>query len=100
MKRAALLPEASVPPLDGVIPAWPGKPVTIDGTAMFVRHTPPTSAGAEPALYVHGLGGSSLNWTDLSFLLADRLDGRAIDLPGSGTATRGAATASRRWRVA
>jgi pimeloyl-ACP methyl ester carboxylesterase len=84
MKRAALLPEAAVPPLDGVIPAWPGERVTVDGTAMFVRHTPPTSADAEPALYVHGLGGSSLNWTDLAFLLAGRLDGYAIDLPGFG----------------
>jgi pimeloyl-ACP methyl ester carboxylesterase len=35
-------------------------------------------------LYVHGLGGSSLNWTDLAYLLADRLDGQAIDLPGFG----------------
>ncbi|GES30449.1 alpha/beta hydrolase [Streptomyces angustmyceticus] len=38
----------------------------------------------EPALYVHGLGGSSQNWSDLMPLLADRLDGEAIDLPGFG----------------
>jgi pimeloyl-ACP methyl ester carboxylesterase len=84
MKRAALLPDAEVPPLDGVIPAWPGESLNLDGTATFVRHTPATSPGAEPALYVHGLGGSSLNWTDLAFLLSDRLDGHAIDLPGFG----------------
>ena len=33
---------------------------------------------------VHGLGGSSLNWTDLMALLADRLATRAVDLPGFG----------------
>lgn len=38
----------------------------------------------EPALYVHGLGGSSQNWSDLMALLADRLDGEAVDLPGFG----------------
>ncbi|WP_030981603.1 alpha/beta hydrolase [Streptomyces sp. NRRL S-1813] len=37
-----------------------------------------------PALYVHGLGGSSQNWSDLMPLLADRVDGEAIDLPGFG----------------
>jgi pimeloyl-ACP methyl ester carboxylesterase len=30
------------------------------------------------------LGGSSQNWTDLAYLLAGRLDGEAIDLPGFG----------------
>src|SRR3569623_1722493 len=39
---------------------------------------------AEPALYVHGLGGSSQNFTDLAGLLADRFDGQAVDLPGFG----------------
>ncbi|MFE1766265.1 alpha/beta fold hydrolase [Streptomyces angustmyceticus] len=38
----------------------------------------------EPALYVHGLGGSSQNWSDLMPLLADRVDGEAVDLPGFG----------------
>jgi pimeloyl-ACP methyl ester carboxylesterase len=33
---------------------------------------------------VHGLGGSTHNWTDLAGLLTDRLDGHAIDLPGFG----------------
>ena len=44
----------------------------------------PCAVDAEPALYVHGLGGSSLNWTDLAGLLSYRLDGQAIDLPGFG----------------
>jgi pimeloyl-ACP methyl ester carboxylesterase len=38
----------------------------------------------QPALMVHGLGGSALNWTDLMGLLADRLATRAPDLPGFG----------------
>ncbi|MFI5522793.1 alpha/beta fold hydrolase [Streptomyces platensis] len=43
-----------------------------------------TGRDREPALYVHGLGGSSQNWSDLMPLLADRVDGEAIDLPGFG----------------
>ncbi len=33
---------------------------------------------------MHGLGGSSKNWTDLAYLLAGRLDAEALDLPGFG----------------
>lgn len=40
--------------------------------------------GAAPAVFVHGLGGSSLNFTDLAFLLAGELDSWAVDLPGFG----------------
>ena len=59
--------------------------------------------GAEPALFVHGLGGSALNWTDLMGLLSEPptaklrahgyrrraagplpLAGEALDLPGFG----------------
>jgi pimeloyl-ACP methyl ester carboxylesterase len=49
-----------------------------------VRDTPARLADAEPAVLIHGLGGSSQNWTDLADLLADRLDAQAIDLPGFG----------------
>ncbi len=62
----------------GVAPPWPGE---LDGP-VFVRRTPPT--GGEPALFVHGLGGAATNWTDLMGLLAHRLDGEAVDLPGFG----------------
>src|SRR6185436_15471352 len=51
---------------------------------LHVRDTPATRPGAEPAVYVHGLGGSSQNFTDVAGLLADRLDGQAVDLPGFG----------------
>jgi pimeloyl-ACP methyl ester carboxylesterase len=87
MKRAALIPDGVLPALSGVdkvVPQWPGESVRVDGSVTFVRHIPPRTAGAEPALYIHGLGGSSLNWTDLGYLLADRLDAHAIDLPGFG----------------
>jgi pimeloyl-ACP methyl ester carboxylesterase len=52
-----------------------------------VRDTP-GQPGAEPALYVHGLGGSSTNWTDLAGLLSPWLDGQALDLPGFGGSGR------------
>jgi pimeloyl-ACP methyl ester carboxylesterase len=85
------------------IPLWPGEFVSLgtDGD-VFVRiaaPAPPGNDGAEPALCVHGFGGSSTNWTDLMHLLSgahvpDRpLAGvdlgplfscDAIDLPGFG----------------
>ncbi|MEU7314102.1 alpha/beta hydrolase [Streptomyces sp. NPDC007083] len=37
-----------------------------------------------PALYVHGLGGSSLNWSALMTELAPDVRGEALDLPGFG----------------
>ena len=33
---------------------------------------------------MHGLGGSSQNWSALMPLLADVVDGEALDLPGFG----------------
>jgi pimeloyl-ACP methyl ester carboxylesterase len=84
VKAARLAPAEGLLPLDGVIPPWPGTHERVDGTAVYVRRTPARSDAPEPALYVHGLGGSSLNWTDLAYLLAHRLDGQAIDLPGFG----------------
>lgn len=60
------------------------------GGEVFVRRTPWTGpldgsdGPRERALYVHGLGGASTNWTDLAALLAVRFDGWAVDLPGFG----------------
>jgi pimeloyl-ACP methyl ester carboxylesterase len=84
MKRAVLVPEFTVRPPEQLPRLHPGRTVELDGIVTFVRDTPPTAADTDPALYVHGLGGSSSNWTDLSAMLADRLDGQAIDLPGFG----------------
>jgi pimeloyl-ACP methyl ester carboxylesterase len=65
------------------IPHWPGDFVSLGDYQVFVRRAPAT-AGAEPALFVHGLAGSSRNWTDLMDLLRPGLDCHAIDLPGYG----------------
>ncbi|WP_411120518.1 alpha/beta fold hydrolase [Streptomyces sp. x-19] len=83
-----------------VPPAGPGAPGAADEAVEWTTlassprltlavRTPGVPAGAadrtrEPALYVHGLGGSSRNWSALMPLLADRLAGEAIDLPGFG----------------
>ncbi|WBB49009.1 alpha/beta hydrolase [Verrucosispora sp. WMMA2044] len=88
MKPATLWPERLLP-AHSVPPPWPGREVRLDGAVTYVRETPATAPNAEPALYVHGLGGSSQNWTDLAGLLADRLDGQAIDLPGFGRSEPG-----------
>ncbi|PZF94785.1 alpha/beta fold hydrolase [Micromonospora deserti] len=88
MKRATLWPDDALPE-HSCPPPWPGREVRLDGTVTYVRETPASGPGAEPALYVHGLGGSSQNWTDLAWLLADQLDGQAIDLPGFGRSEPG-----------
>jgi pimeloyl-ACP methyl ester carboxylesterase len=84
---------------------WPGHQVQTRGGSVFVRHTPWTGPDPTPpsgtddasaageratdppverALYVHGLGGAATNWTDMAGLLAVRVDGYALDLPGFG----------------
>ena len=62
---------------------WPARTVVVDGCGLRVRRTP-GPVGAPPALYVHGLGGDSTNFTDLACALAPWLDGEAVDLPGFG----------------
>jgi pimeloyl-ACP methyl ester carboxylesterase len=49
---------------------------------LFVRRW--ENLGAEPAVFVHGLGGDSQEWADDAQLLADRCDWYAPDLPGFG----------------
>lgn len=77
------------------IPAWPGDFVRLDNGDMFVRSAParsvPDGLDSEPAVMVHGLGGSSRNWTDLMDLLSRPgrpgeavLTCEAVDLPGYG----------------
>jgi pimeloyl-ACP methyl ester carboxylesterase len=75
------LSDAALPELDPVAPAWPGEQVTAGGVTLHVRRTP----GPSPtAVYVHGLGGSATNWTDLAGQLAGYAGGIAVDLPGFG----------------
>src|SRR5215217_4672797 len=88
--RPAVSSATPLPQLTALLPPWPGKEIPVRGGAVFIRSTPWTgpvdgSEGPrERALYVHGLGGASTNWTDLAALLAVRFDGWAIDLPGFG----------------
>ncbi|MEV6347681.1 alpha/beta hydrolase [Actinoplanes sp. NPDC051851] len=84
MKGALLADDSTLLPDGEVPPPWPARRVTVGGAMLHVRDTPALRPGAEPAVYVHGLGGSSQNFTDLAGLLADRLDGQAVDLPGFG----------------
>ncbi|MFF3685237.1 alpha/beta fold hydrolase [Streptomyces sp. NPDC002187] len=58
--------------------------VALPGLTLAVRSRRPARPGLPPALYVHGLGGSSQNWSALMLLLEDVVDGEAIDLPGFG----------------
>jgi pimeloyl-ACP methyl ester carboxylesterase len=88
----APLSKTPLPQVGLVLPPWPGAEVPVRGGEVFVRHTPWSgpvdgpgdSAPRERALYVHGLGGASTNWTDLAALLAVRFEGWALDLPGFG----------------
>ncbi len=65
------------------IPHWPGRLVSLGDHQVYVRRAPGPE-GAELALFVHGLEGSSRNWTDLIDLLRARLACDAVDLPGFG----------------
>jgi len=68
------------------VPHWPGELVDLGDHKVYVRSVPesPGEDGREPALCVHGLEGSSRNWTDLMDLLRPRLACEALDLPGFG----------------
>ena len=81
------------------IPHWPGRLLSLGDQQVYVRTAPADQGPAdqdpadqdpagpdrrEPALCVHGLEGSSRNWTDLMDLLRRRLACDALDLPGFG----------------
>jgi pimeloyl-ACP methyl ester carboxylesterase len=79
----ARLADVELSSLDDV-EMWDGHSVNVAGQEIFVRTTPATRDDAEPAVFVHGLGGASINWTDFAALLRDRLAIEALDLPGFG----------------
>ncbi|MCD9142546.1 alpha/beta fold hydrolase [Streptomyces albireticuli] len=58
--------------------------VTLPGVTLAVRHRRPRRPELPRALFVHGLGGSSQNWSALMDRLAGDVDGEALDLPGFG----------------
>ncbi|MCW2494552.1 alpha/beta hydrolase [Jatrophihabitans sp.] len=82
--RDARLSDTVLPGPETVTGIWPGRTVNVGGVDVHVRTTPTENKGAEPALLVHGLGGSAHNWTDFAGILRDQLAIEAIDLPGFG----------------
>lgn len=70
------------PATGGPRPPWPGEITEVGDYELFVRSAGEPSA--PPAVLVHGLGGSSTNWTDLMGLLSEQTCARALDLPGFG----------------
>lgn len=76
------LSSRALPSLDPVPPPWPAAFEEVGTARLHVRRTP--GPDGVPAVYVHGLGGSSTNWTDLAALLSPVAGGTAIDLPGFG----------------
>jgi pimeloyl-ACP methyl ester carboxylesterase len=77
-----LADSVTLPALDPHRAPYPGREATAGGVTLHVRETP--GPDGTPAVYVHGLGGSATNWTDLAALLATRAAGAAVDLPGFG----------------
>lgn len=86
-------PPSSPPPGPGVVPPAGGSRVSpgerlrgleLPGLTLALRRREPVRAGLPPALFVHGLGGSSQNWSVLMERLGGLVDGEAIDLPGFG----------------
>lgn len=62
-----------------------GSFVDVDDRRIFVRATPNVGTpGVRQAVFVHGLGGSARNWTDLMYLLEPAVSIIAPDLPGFG----------------
>ncbi|MFE6527043.1 alpha/beta fold hydrolase [Streptomyces sp. NPDC057794] len=81
------VPPANVLPKVGTVRVAEGerlRSVELPGVTLTVRSRPPAREGLPPALYVHGLGGSSQNWSALMPLLEDVVDPEAVDLPGFG----------------
>ncbi|GAA2228028.1 alpha/beta hydrolase [Streptomyces nogalater] len=81
------MPAASVLPRVAPVRVGEGerlRSVGLPGVTLTVRSRQPAREGLPPALYVHGLGGSSQNWSPLMAELADVVDSEAVDLPGFG----------------
>ncbi|MGW4756584.1 alpha/beta fold hydrolase [Streptomyces chartreusis] len=80
-------PAASVLPKVATVRVAEGerlRSVGLPGITLTVRSRPPAREGLAPALYVHGLGGSSQNWSALMQQLEGEVDCEAVDLPGFG----------------
>ncbi|MEW2287236.1 alpha/beta hydrolase [Streptomyces sp. NPDC047841] len=81
------VPAASVLPRVAPVRVGEGerlRSVGLPGVTLTVRSRPPAREDLPPALYVHGLGGSSQNWSSFMAELDGVVDGEALDLPGFG----------------
>ncbi|MFI2201518.1 alpha/beta fold hydrolase [Streptomyces sp. NPDC020192] len=81
------VPAASVLPKVAPVRVGEGerlRSVGLPGVTLSIRSRRPAREGLPPALYVHGLGGSSQNWSDLMAELDGVVDSEALDLPGFG----------------
>lgn len=76
--------EIRVDKLADVVPPWPATNVSLSDRTYSVRRSFVERSDHAPAVMVHGLGGSSTDWTDLMWLLRDELDSIAPDLNGFG----------------
>jgi pimeloyl-ACP methyl ester carboxylesterase len=75
-----------VAPVDLPAAPPPGRHIVLPGSpeaSVHVRETP-GPPGAPTAVHLHGLAGSSTNWTDLAALLSPEVRSIAVDLPGFG----------------
>jgi pimeloyl-ACP methyl ester carboxylesterase len=65
---------------------WPGRLLSTSRGLVFVRQFKSAidldAAPRPPILFVHGLGGESLDWIDVAVELKDLFDCTALDLPG------------------
>ncbi|HEX4704758.1 MAG TPA: alpha/beta fold hydrolase [Pseudonocardiaceae bacterium] len=83
------LSDIELPVLDDLPWPWPGRLLHVDEPSgnttltVHVRDTP-GHPNAQRAVYLHGLGGSATNWTELAGLLAGEATGLSVDLPGFG----------------
>ncbi|MFF8994593.1 alpha/beta fold hydrolase [Streptomyces sp. NPDC014983] len=80
-------PAASVLPRVAPVRVGEGerlRSVGLPGITLSVRYRPPAREDLPRALYVHGLGGSSQNWSELMAELDGVVASEAVDLPGFG----------------
>ena len=84
LSTAPLAPDrlGPIPALDSTPP--PGRFLTPDGRGLYVRRTEAALTTGPDAWYLHGLAGSSTNWTSLAGVLAPVATGFLVDLPGHG----------------
>ncbi|AOR32222.1 hydrolase [Streptomyces fodineus] len=81
------VPAASVLPKVAPVRVGEGerlRSVGLPGVTLSIRSRRTAREGLPPALYVHGLGGSSQNWSSLMAALDGVVDSEAVDLPGFG----------------